>query len=176
MKRFSQPGPATAPGRRPLRFHTAALCALLTALAAVLPAADGAVPPTAGSARQWKAEKEMMEADRAFSKLSEADGMDVAFLAYAADDAVLLREKTPPIKGMEALKKRMEPLAGKKIPLKWEPDFARASASGDLGYTCGHWSLTLDGKTQTGHYVTIWKRQADGRWKWVFDTGNTLEP
>ncbi len=176
MERFSQTGPVTAPGRPPSRLYAAVLCAILPALVAAHPAADGAVPPTAGSARQWKAEREMMEADRAFSKLSETEGMDVAFLAYAADDAVLLREKVPPIKGMEALKKRMEPLAGKKIPLKWEPDFARASASGDLGYTYGHWSLTLDGKTQTGHYVTIWKRQADGRWKWVFDTGNTLEP
>jgi ketosteroid isomerase-like protein len=59
--------------------------------------------------------------------------------------------------------------------LTWEP--LKADASGDLGYTFGNWarkSKTAAGSDTTvyGNYVSIWKRQADGSWKYVFDSGN----
>ena len=61
--------------------------------------------------------------------------------------------------------------------LEWEPEFARVSAGGDLGYTFGTWEYVTAGTTDVlrGKYVTIWKRQADGAWKAVFDGGNTLD-
>ncbi len=54
--------------------------------------------------------------------------------------------------------------------LTWEPEFAEAS--GDLGYTYGTYTRATsdtDGNkaVETGLYVTVWRRNADGAWKAV---------
>lgn len=53
--------------------------------------------------------------------------------------------------------------------LEWWPNFAGIARSGDLGFTTG--GVAVNGQ-RTGHYFTIWKRQADGSWKWVYDGGS----
>lgn len=53
--------------------------------------------------------------------------------------------------------------------LEWWPNFAGIARSGDLGFTTGGVAV---GGQRTGHYFTIWKRQADGSWKWVYDGGS----
>jgi len=58
---------------------------------------------------------------------------------------------------------------------------AEIARSGDLGYTYGNYefitmdSLQKESKTY-GNYVTIWKRQADGSWKYVLDGGVSTPP
>jgi ketosteroid isomerase-like protein len=59
------------------------------------------------------------------------------------------------------------------------PDGHRA-ASGDIGYTLGHWETVLrtpvgDSTLGRGHYVTLWRRQPDGTWKVALDIGNQAE-
>ena len=49
----------------------------------------------------------------------------------------------------------------------WEPEHARVSQSGDLGYTIGRYRTTRIGTdgvevVATGSYVSIWRKQADG--------------
>lgn len=53
--------------------------------------------------------------------------------------------------------------------LEWWPNFAGISRSGDLGFTTG--GVQVGGR-RTGHYFTVWKRQPDGGWKWVYDGGS----
>ena len=48
---------------------------------------------------------------------------------------------------------------------------------GDLGYTVGNWERRLKAKdgrvvVQHGQYLTVWKKQADGRWQVIFDGGS----
>lgn len=67
--------------------------------------------------------------------------------------------------------------AGTEQTLKWEPTYADMGESGDIGYTLGKYTMSYTNKNgdeqqATGHYVTIWKKQDDGSWKYVFDTGN----
>ena len=59
-------------------------------------------------------------------------------------------------------------------PLSWEPLRAEIAASQDLGYTFGRYALR-DGETVKayGVYVTVWKKQPDGSWKFVLDGGGT---
>jgi ketosteroid isomerase-like protein len=69
--------------------------------------------------------------------------------------------------------------AGDTSSLTWEPSFADASLSGDLGYSWGIWVVKgsgPDGKPlqRRGIYMTAWRRQADGKWKFVFDGGRPL--
>ncbi len=121
-----------------------------------------------------KEKQAVLDTDRAFSELSVEKGMREAFDACMADDATMYSEGSHPIVGRQAIGARLRgPEAG---TLKWEPFQVEVAASGDLAYTLGNWELTSidsDGNQQTGygHYVSIWKKQADGYWKWVFDTG-----
>ena len=63
--------------------------------------------------------------------------------------------------------------------LVWAPTEARVGAGGDLGYTLGRWqSITTnaagsDTVLSEGHYVTIWRKTAEGAWRVAVDIGNT---
>lgn len=128
-----------------------------------------------------KGKESLKTADREFSKLSENKGMVEAFLSYADNDAVLLRDYTMPIVGINAIKTFISE-GNNDFTLVWEPLFADISSSLDLGYTYGTYILTYkdsDNKEQQakGTYLTIWKKDRSGNWKWVLDNGNQgLEP
>jgi len=118
---------------------------------------------------------ELLAADRAFAAMALEQGPAAAFGRWAADDAVLFREGGGPITGGESIRARFEGGAGL---LLWEPYQAQAGAGGDLGYTLGRWSWYTDTEPgadpdQTGFYVTIWRRQPDGDWRFSFDSGVT---
>jgi ketosteroid isomerase-like protein len=58
--------------------------------------------------------------------------------------------------------------------LTWAPEIAEVSASGELGYTSGPYEVRPDRgaePTGFGHYVSTWKKQADGTWKVLLDIG-----
>ena len=129
-----------------------------------------------------KFKKEIMDADKAFSRMSEEKGMAEAFLFYAADDVIRMKNNQFPNMNKEELRKDFENFDIEKAPaLTWEPVKADAALSGELGYTFGKW--ILKGKDDTGkekltygNYMTVWKRQLDGSWKFVLDGGNTTPP
>lgn len=56
--------------------------------------------------------------------------------------------------------------------LTWYPLLADVAQSGDLGYTTGPWTMLQNDRAQAaGEYVTLWRKQADGQWKYVVDMG-----
>ena len=65
--------------------------------------------------------REIIKTDRDFSNLSLQKGFQKAFLTYASDDVVLLRQKNFPILGKEHLKKHYSNHPNVDIVLKWEP-------------------------------------------------------
>jgi ketosteroid isomerase-like protein len=118
--------------------------------------------------------KALMETDRLFSNASEEKGFGEAFALFSADEARVFQNKMMPIEGKEAIVKFMA--ENVKGTITWEPYFVEMSASTDLAYTLGKSQSTMtsaSGKkvVSHGHYVTIWKKQTDGSWKLVFDTG-----
>jgi len=118
--------------------------------------------------------EELIKVDKEFSVLSEERGMKYAFLEYAADSAVLLQRNIMPIVGKMAISASLEAFSDTGFTLTWEPQYADISKSGDLGYTYGLFTsiITSNKSITRGKYVTIWKRQADGSWKYVLDGGN----
>lgn len=123
---------------------------------------------------------ELFEVDRAFSSASVELGTQKAFMRFMADSATMLRDDSYPITGrasIEVLFADWSPQA----ELTWEPVFADVSSSGDLGYTIGEYLYTNADSagneiTGVGYYVTIWKKQADGSWKYVLDAGTNGIP
>jgi len=114
----------------------------------------------------------LWEADSLFSVYSATHGMKAAFLKYAHEDAVMLRDNSYPIVGIEELTKYFENHDPGEVQLTWKPIHARISEETDMGYTYGLYTLTTQKDTSRGSYVTIWKRELDGEWKFLLDAGN----
>jgi len=111
----------------------------------------------------------LVTAENAFAKSVQTHGVKEGFLAYLAPDAILFRPG--PVAGVEWMKTRPASTGW----LGWNPIFADASRSSDLGYTTGPWTYRPQGaKDQVkawGEYVTLWRKQSDGTWKVAFDGG-----
>jgi ketosteroid isomerase-like protein len=124
---------------------------------------------------------DMLAADRAFSALSVAQGAHTAFLFYMTDDVQLFTGAHPPLVGKAAVaayyadEEKNDPTY-KSQRLEWTPVAAEASADGSLGTTRGTWVFAVPGpdgaiRRLTGYYVTAWRRQSDGTYKFCLDIG-----
>ena len=106
----------------------------------------------------------LIAAERAFADYTAANGVKRGFLAYSADQAFSFRPGPTPIRPhLQAMPDAVPP----GEPLRWWPLFAGVANSGDLGFTSG----AVNGPTR---YFTVWLRQEDGRWRWVYDGGVAL--
>jgi ketosteroid isomerase-like protein len=116
----------------------------------------------------------LVEAERAFAKACTERGAPEAFSMFFAEDSVnyqLFPER----------KNRPAPAKRPPTTLNWATTFGDVSQAGDLGYNTGPSLLTDQSPQQRpprhGLIFTIWKKQADGRWKVVLDAGvNTPQP
>jgi ketosteroid isomerase-like protein len=116
----------------------------------------------------------LLEVEKAFSEMSVQQGMKAAFLHFSDDSAVLLRPNTMPVVGKNALAEAYSGLDDSQFTLSWEPLNANIATSGDLGYTYGIYTMTpqVDSIPESkGTYVTIWKKNAAGEWRFMLDTG-----
>lgn len=122
---------------------------------------------------QETAKKEILEAEKTFSEMAAKDGVPAAFLAYAADEAVLNRNDQL-IQGKSAIKAFFAKSTLRDVTLAWKPDFVDASSSGDMGYTWGKYQFSAVDTAgnpikSEGLFHTVWKKQPDGKWKFVYD-------
>ncbi len=115
----------------------------------------------------------LLDADRAFSRMSEEKGMKTAFLDYIDSNGVLLRPGYLPIAGADAVD-FLSQLPENEYTMKWEPVGGDVAKSGEMGFTYGTFKITPKAQDTVvyGTYVTVWKKQADGSWKMVLDSGN----
>jgi ketosteroid isomerase-like protein len=117
----------------------------------------------------------LMDADRAFSKMSEEEGMKAAFMDYIDSNGVLLRPGRYPVVGADAVD-FLSQLNDRDYTMQWEPAGVEIAKSGELGYTYGTYKVIYktgaSDSTFYGTYVNVWRRQEDGRWKYVLDSGN----
>ena len=117
--------------------------------------------------------QEMVTTEQAFSKMAEEQNTRDAFMTFIADDGLLFRPGA--VNGKKWMNEHPVPLSDKKPLLAWQPSFAGMAASGDMGFTTGPWEAKADINDEKpsgyGHFVTVWKKQADGSWKFVVDLG-----
>jgi ketosteroid isomerase-like protein len=111
-------------------------------------------------------------ADQAFSDLAQS-GVSAAFVAFAAPDAAVLGRLAGIGFGTEAIiENQAAALPGSLV---WSPSFGDAAETGDLAFTTGFAQTRVqnpDGTwrvTGQGKYLTIWKKQRTGEWRFVID-------
>lgn len=106
----------------------------------------------------------VVEAERAFAADAQARGWVAAFKRYAAPDAITFQPD--PVNVHKAMADQPDEPADRS--LKWWPIYAGIARSGDLGFTTGPYTVGGQG---FGHYFTVWAKQADGSWRWIYDGG-----
>jgi ketosteroid isomerase-like protein len=119
-------------------------------------------------------------ADVAWSKAAGA--MDVAATnSYYADDAVVMPPNMPVVTTHDGTQKAWASMLVPGNSLAWTPSTVTAAGSGDMAFVQGTYTASMkgpDGKTMpdTGKYLEVWKKQADGSWKAVDDIWNSDMP
>jgi ketosteroid isomerase-like protein len=120
---------------------------------------------------QWK--KEIVETEKAFADMAREVGIQEAFTAFADEGAVLNRGDAI-ISGRDSISIFYSERLKGDVKLEWRPDFVEVSRSGDLGYTYGKYTFTSfdslgNASKSHGIFHTVWKKQEDGTWKYLWD-------
>jgi ketosteroid isomerase-like protein len=116
--------------------------------------------------------QEINKAEKDFDKMASEKGIAEAFWFFADSNAVIRRDSL--IVGKENIRKFYSTEFYKSATVTWSPDHTDAAESGDMGYTYGKYiwqSKDSTGKTNEnrGIFHTVWKKQKDGNWKYVWD-------
>jgi ketosteroid isomerase-like protein len=111
----------------------------------------------------------------AFCAMAKAQGLRAAFLHYAAPDVAFIDTDPRKFHGTAAVLERIGP-DKPGVSLTWSAMYTDVSDDGTLGYNYGRYEFHApgpDGKERTGggFFLTIWKRQSDGSWRYEMDTG-----
>lgn|SRR5512143_304389 len=139
--------------------------------------ADQLTPPVRQLAKPLEeATAKVRAADSSFSDLAYRMGTGYAFSNTVADNGVLFGSPQFVI-GPDAVR-AFYAAQGTATSLTWRPVYAAVSDSRDLGFTIGEYISTGLGPSgaavqRFGKYLTVWKLQRDGAWKFVVDGGNS---
>jgi ketosteroid isomerase-like protein len=149
-------------GETEMSVRTSGLALLLTVAAASQTTAGAPGPSPADLQRQ------VTETERAFAK-TMADRDHKAFSSFLADEAIFLGEARTR-RGKQEVAEGWRPLFdGPQAPFSWEPERVEVLESGALALSSGP---VLDPKGQrVGTFNSVWRREADGRWRIIFDKG-----
>jgi ketosteroid isomerase-like protein len=115
-----------------------------------------------------KLEGEVRAAENAFAK-TMADRDHKAFARFVADDAAFFGRNSVS-RGKQAVVESWAGMfEGPKAPFSWSSEAAVVLDSGTLALSYGP-VYDAEGK-RFGTFNSIWRREADGTWKVIFDKG-----
>jgi ketosteroid isomerase-like protein len=120
------------------------------------------------------AKREIEKAEKDFAQMAIDKGIAEAFYFFADSNATIKRQNDTLIHGKDAIRSFYSTPFYHTATVKWSPDFVDASITGDMGYTYGKYtwsSVDSAGRpiTFNGVFHTVWKKQPDGSWKYVWD-------
>jgi ketosteroid isomerase-like protein len=111
---------------------------------------------------------QVRETETAFANTMAARD-HVAFVSFVADEAVFFGSKSV-LRGKAAVAEGWKPLfEAPDAPFSWAPDRVEVLDSGTLALSTGP-IRDAEGK-DAGTFMSVWRREAKGRWKIVFDKG-----
>lgn len=131
-------------------------------------AADaGAAAPTNAELKQ-----QVTDTERAFAASMKARD-HAAFSSFLSDEAVFFNDPAPPMRGKEAVARGWKRFFDKPAaPFSWEPDQVEVLDSGTLAISGGP-VYDPSGKL-VSRFSSIWRLEAPGRWRIVFDRGSDV--
>ena len=115
-------------------------------------------------ALQAAAPQTAVEAERAFNAAAQSKGQWTAFREFAAEEATMFVPE--PVKAQEWLTGRKDP----PIAVQWWPAESFVSCDGMVAVNTGPWVRPR----ASGYFTTVWEREPDGRFKWIYDGGDGL--
>ena len=118
--------------------------------------------------------EKIVQTEKDFENRVKEKGIQQAFYEYADTNAIIKREDDRLIKGKEMIKLYYQNPAYLDDSVSWKPDFVEVSNDGTLAYTYGKYTWKVKdsvGKITEfkGVFHTVWKKQSDGSWKYVWD-------
>ena len=118
-----------------------------------------------------RAEREVADTERAFAK-TMADRDFAAFKSFLADDAIFFSGPTP-LRGKERVAGAWQRFYEKpEAPFSWQPEQVQVLESGELALSTGP---VRDPKGKLfATFTSIWRREASGQWRIIFDKGNDV--
>ena len=118
--------------------------------------------------------KEIIATEKAFEAYCKQHGIANGFYEFADSSAVIKLKNDSMLNGRTSIKNHFDKTVSKNATVTWNADFVGVSEDGTLAYSYGKyiWTVTDSlGKKQdfNGVFHTVWKRQKDGSWKYVWD-------
>jgi ketosteroid isomerase-like protein len=120
----------------------------------------------------------LLETDRAWAKVADSSSNPDSIVAYWTADARVIAPGQPVLAGRDALRAMVAAsLAVPGFHITWTPEAAVVSPEGELGYTYGTNRLSAPDSTgrlttTAGRYVTVWRKEPDGKWRCSIDIFN----
>jgi ketosteroid isomerase-like protein len=120
-------------------------------------------------------EKELKSIEAGWEKDYQARDVDKAVAHYSNDAAVANPGMTLASDEVSRKMAISQFLSDPSMKVTFASDQVDVAKSGEMAYTRGHYAIdtsdpkTKQTKTDTGSYLTVWKKQSDGSWKAVED-------
>ena len=118
--------------------------------------------------------QEVICAETRFSRAAEAKDPD-AFIAWVDPDARFISGRVS--RGRDEVRDAWSAILSPEGPtMRWRPAVVEVAADGQLAISRGPYramSVDEDGELveSWGHFISTWRRNDEGRWQVLFDTG-----
>jgi len=112
--------------------------------------------------------EQVRQTEIAFAK-SMADRDPAAFATFLAKDTVFMSGGRATHGAQQVVDRWKGFFAGKEAPFSWAPEFVEVLDSGTLAMSSG--PVRDPSGKRTGTFNSVWRREADGKWKVVLDNG-----
>jgi ketosteroid isomerase-like protein len=124
-------------------------------------------PPPAHAQSMTELQAQVREAETGFAR-SMADRDHEAFASFLADDAIFFGDQM--LRGKESVAAGWAPFfEGPDAPFSWAPEAVEVVESGTLAHSSG--PVRDPAGNIVGYFNSIWRLEADGSWRVVFDKG-----
>ena len=136
------------------------------------------VPPVVA---MTQAECEVWMRERSFAN-TVASHDAAAFADHLVADTVFNAASPQPVRGRAAVVADWkEIIEGRELALRWHPQFVSIGADPDVAVSSGPaWTEIFDPSAKHRYTISrfnsVWKRDADGEWRVLFDGGTPPKP